>query len=78
MCPCQSLSGAVKLEGELFFIQRADKSALVDPSYKRWIDDETRIGLFCLRVVSGDHVQRIGNHLIEGVGTASSPTLVCW
>ena len=48
---------------ELFFIQGADKSALIDPSHKRWIDDKTRIGLLCLRVMSGDHVKRTGYHL---------------
>ena len=48
---------------ELFFIQGADKSALIDPSYERWIDDETRIGLFCLGVMSGKYIKCIGNHL---------------
>jgi hypothetical protein len=32
-----------------FFIQGADKSALVDPSDEGWIDDEIRIGLLCKR-----------------------------
>src|SRR5687767_10587875 len=48
---------------KLFFIQGADESALVDPSNERWIDDEIRVGLFCLRVMSGNHVERTGNHL---------------
>ena len=37
---------------KLFFIQVADKSVLVEPSDERGIDDKTRIGLFCLRVMS--------------------------
>jgi hypothetical protein len=48
---------------ELFFIQGTDKSALVNPSDERWIDDEIRIGLFCLRVMGGNHIKRISNHL---------------
>src|SRR5918992_4380840 len=39
----------------LFFVQGTDKSALVDPSDERWIDNEIRIGLCCLRVMSGNH-----------------------
>jgi hypothetical protein len=46
-----SLVGSDEAESELSFIQRVDKFAVVDPSYKRWIDDKTRIGLFCLRIV---------------------------
>ena len=49
--------------GLLFFIQGADKSALVDPSDEGWIDDKIRVGLFCLRVMNGNHIERTGNHL---------------
>ena len=48
---------------ELFFIQGADKPALVDPPDERRIDDKIRIGLFCLRVMNGNHIQGTANHL---------------
>src|SRR5690242_18832645 len=48
---------------DLFFIQGADNSALVDPLDEGWIDDQIRVGLFCLRVMGGNHIERAGNHL---------------
>jgi hypothetical protein len=60
----------------LIFLQRRDKSALLDLFDVGWIDDQVWIGLFCLWVLIRKYIQCGLDNLQRGVGTVSSPAFV--